>query len=78
MTSHYEDRAERLRVACVLLAPRDGEDTVRVPLSRDEAMARIRAMRTRERHQLTARVNWVREYEQNEVPEMGTRKGAGS
>jgi len=76
--SHYEDRAERLRVACLLLAPRDSEDAVRAPLSDDHAMAKIRAMRTRERTHLTAQITWVREYEENETPESGARKGAGS
>lgn len=63
------DRAARLRIASLLLAPRDSEGLVRTPLSDDQAMASIRALRSDDRAHLTGLINWVREYEANDEPE---------
>lgn len=57
------EKADRLRIAAMLLAPRDSEGTARAPLPAAEAMAKIRAMRSHERTHLTGLINWVREYE---------------
>jgi hypothetical protein len=62
-------RAARLRIASMLLAPRDSEGVARSPLSDDQAMASIRAMPKSQVAHLTGQINWVREYEANEVPE---------
>jgi len=64
-----EDRADRLRVATFLLAKRDSEGVVRSPLPADQAMAAIRALTAQDRATLTAQINWVREYEANDMPE---------
>lgn len=63
------DRADRLRIASLLLAPRDREGVVRTPLQPDEARAVIRAMPNMERASLTLLVDWVESYEANETPE---------
>ena len=73
--THQEDRAQRLRIASVLLAPRDNEGMVRAPLPADEAMARIRKLPALERSHLTGLINWVREFEENDTPE---RPGSGA
>lgn len=64
-----DDRADRLRIAAKLLAPRDKEGVVRSPLPDVEALAAIRAMLAHERATLTSHINWVREYEACDMPE---------
>ena len=52
------ERADRLRIAAALL--NQGEPA---------ALMVIRKMRSAERAHLTGLINWVRDYEANEVPE---------
>jgi hypothetical protein len=72
-----DDRADRLRVASFLLGVRDSEGVVRSPLPADQTMAAIRAMPAPERANLTAQINWVREYEANDMPERHSASAAG-
>ncbi len=58
------ERADRLRIATLLLAPRDSESgAVRTPLSNEAAMARIRTMMAEDRARLSSQITWVRAYE---------------
>lgn len=64
-----DDRADRLRIAALLLAPRDSEGVARAPLPDAQALAAIRAMPEKERATLTSHIDWVREYEACDMPE---------
>lgn len=62
-----DTRADRLRIACQLLAPRKkDESTIPSPLSSEAGMAAIRAMAPEERENLSACIDWVRDYEAHE------------
>lgn len=56
-------RPDRLRIAALLLAPRDSEGMVRAPLPVYDVKDKIKAMRAADRARLTAQVNWVQDYE---------------
>lgn len=58
MRDFLAERADRLRIAAALL--NQGEPA---------ALMVIRKMRSQERAHLTGLVNWVREYEENEMPD---------
>ena len=60
---------DRLRIASLLLATPDSEGVVRAPLGADVALAAIRAMPNAQRATLSARIDWVTDYESNETPE---------
>jgi hypothetical protein len=60
-----QSRADRLRIAAVLLG--QGEPA---------ALLSIRKMRAAERAQLTAQINWVRDYEAADMPERTSDTGA--
>jgi hypothetical protein len=64
-----DNRADRLRIAATLLAPRDTEGVVRTPLADDRALAIIRVMPGNERAALTSHIDWVQDYEANDTPE---------
>lgn len=58
-----DDRADRLRIAATLLAPRDKEGVVRAPLADADALAAIRALPAHERAVLSTHIDFVRDYE---------------
>lgn len=64
------DRAHRVRIAALLLAPRDSEGVVRAPLSDAQTLATIKNLRAPQRAALTSQVNFVREYEREEGGEL--------
>jgi len=66
----------RLRIACCLLGQRDSEGVFRSPLPEAEALARIRSMSPAERATLTSHIDWVQDYEANEMPECGGMRRA--
>jgi transposase len=66
LSTHDKSRDDRLRIASVLLAPRDSEGVVRAPLPVYDAKDKIKSMRAADRALLTAQVNWVQEYEREE------------
>ncbi len=59
------DRADRLCIAALLLAPRDSDGVLPVYDAKDK----IKAMRAPERARLTSQVNWVQDYERAEGDE---------
>lgn len=70
MTTRVTD-PDRLRIACCLLGKRDSEGVFRSALPEADALAAIRAMLRAERAVLTSHIDWVRDYEANEMPECG-------